>query len=245
MNERPVGPGLARYRTEPGVGDREILGQRGQHGKLRRAVSLHDLFGCCGLRIFIVHHKALHRPGRARARTLRPVELEGHVVEGFLGVRVGHSEIGRALDHGNLDGRLVRVEERLVGGIPEAGIQPVINSRGARRQEEARLRPMWVRIDPTAQVVERTILQHHDNDVLDLRKDRGHERISWRCMERTRTGIESLLASWPAHDQAVPLSCSFSGSVARAISTCKANQANDAAPTARAQSSRSYLSSVS
>ena len=89
-------------------------------------------------------------------------------------------------------------------------------------RKRLRLWPLWVRIDPTAQVVERTVLQHHDNYVLDLRQDLSHERISWKCMKRTRTVIESLMI-WPAHDQAVPLA---SGPVARAISTCRTNQAN-------------------
>jgi hypothetical protein len=42
MDEVAIGPRLSRHRAEPAATDRELLGQRAQHGHLLRCLAAHD-----------------------------------------------------------------------------------------------------------------------------------------------------------------------------------------------------------
>ena len=195
MDECPVGPCLARHRAEPCVGDGIRPGQHGEHGKLLRAVGLHDLPRVGRARMLIVDGEALHRPSRRLRRRLRPEELKGHVRERLLGIGVRNLRVRhRGRDRHRIWRSAGHVEERWIRGVRHSRNQPVEHRQATGRKH---CRGNYARrIEPPEHVVERSIFEHHRDDVLDLGEDWHVSALSDRTA-RDRTPESTLVLLGP------------------------------------------------
>ncbi len=194
MKEAAVRPGIARHGCVPRVADCIVGRQRGNHGNLLRTERLHDLHrDICACDLCIIDHEAEVRPLRIRARRLRPEELVIHVVEVFFRVRTGHVRGVRSVEHGI---GLVRtaIEITLIDRIEVRRLVAVELRRRVRTEKLTWLRRTRL-VEPTANVVERAILKHDNDDVLDLGKY-GHRGPPGRRPKYTavrRPGLQETL----------------------------------------------------
>src|SRR6267378_1431458 len=176
MDKRPVRQRLVRRRAEPAVTDRKVPGELADHIHLLRAVALHQLVGPlrmprigCG----VVQEKSHHlRPGPA----LWPQNLKCNVVELLVGVMVRRKEWLRARRawrgedlYGVLPCKVVGIR-RIPERAPRIWRYQSLECRlptGWRRRNVDRRHVVHIRIEKPHQVVERPVLHHHHNQMLD------------------------------------------------------------------------------
>src|SRR5712691_230557 len=177
MHEGPVRQRLSWRRAKPTVADRIILRQAADHADLRRAITFHQLFSV--LRVSwiggeVVHKKAHHpRPGPV----LWAENLKADVAEFLPRVMVRHEEWlrpRRPLRGEDFHGWRIGREVLRIGRIPEIAVgiwigQSVVagllpwRGRGYIGWRHVLL----FRVQEPHQTVERAVLHHHYNQVLD------------------------------------------------------------------------------
>ena len=189
VDEGAVGERLAGYGTMPVIADRELPGQRRQHRHLRpRVEARHDVprivdrsaehpVGAVdnGIHV-VVDEPHVRRLGGVIARDFVVLkELVVRISEALARVGMGLREIGRRIRNGrdvlrSLDGRTVLLHVDLLDHGDPIGIEAVqgIPEIAVESLEMLSARRGLLVVQPAQQIVERPVLEHEHENVLDL-----------------------------------------------------------------------------